>query len=290
MARKAEVWRIETRSSEEISLASENTAAASRTAVATSKVSLGIDCARKALLDVAQGRTLKAAGVIYCAALRRGWDTWVNLTRHHRSLEAAKLVVRLVATAALGFSVLTPLLRRRKLWWLRRWVTATRAERILEVHAAAVNLQRIVREFLGRKRAWRRKRDTAAITVQRVWRGRAGRARRARRASFLRKHRAVRAVERGRLDLIRRRYAILVKERKRKDRAATKIQSAWRALVLGRRPAMLLRRGRREESSAIMVQRLWRGVLARGKADTLLEAKRVREAATSIQAIVRGRG
>lgn len=290
MARKTEVWRTETRSSEEISLVSENAATASRAAVATSAISIGTNCARKAFLDVAQGCTRKAAGEISCAGLRRGWNTWVNLTRDHRSLEAAKLVVRLVATAALGFSVLTPLLRRRKLRWLHRWVIATRAERILEVHAAAVGLQRIVRAFLSRKRARRRKRVIAAITVQRVWRGRAGRARSARRASLLRKHWAVRAVERGRLVLIQKRDAILVKERKRKYRAATKIQSAWRALVLGRRPAMLLLRGRREESSAIMVQRLWRGVLARGKADTLFEAKRVREAATGIQAIIRGCG
>ncbi|CAN0486216.1 unnamed protein product, partial [Ectocarpus sp. 8 AP-2014] len=141
-----------------------------------------------------------------------------------------------------------------------------RAERVLEVQAAAVELQRTVRGFLGKRRADKRRRDNAAVAVQRVVRGRFGRLRGARRARMMEERRAVLTIEQKYREFVWQRDAVKLLALKRKERAATKLQAAWSGLVYGRRPVRRLRERRLREVSAVMLQRLWRGVVARGRA------------------------
>lgn len=285
MARKAEAWKLEAQRGGVIEAVAAANAAADRAALA-----LASTRAREALLEAGHQRMHEAVNIMYLGIVRRSWTAWKELNRRQQSLEAAERVARLVGAAALGFGVLEPLLRRRTRKWVRRWAGAMRAERVLEVQAAAVELQRAARGFLGRRRAERRRHDRAALAVQRVARGHAGRLRGARRARMMREWRAVRTIEQKYREFVWQRDAVKLLALKKKDRAATKVQAAWRGMVYGRRPVRRLRELRKEEVSALMLQRLWRGVVARGRADVLMEAKRRREAAVRIQAVARGRG
>lgn len=287
MARKAEAWKLEAQEGGTAAAvaAADATAAANRAALA-----LASTRAREALLEAGHERMREAANIMYLGIVRRSWNAWKELNRRQHSLEAAERVARLVGAAALGFGVLEPLLRRRTRRWVRRWAGAMRAERVLEVQAAAVELQRAVRGFLGRRRAERRRHERAALAVQRVARGHAGRLRGARRARMMEEWRAVRTIEQKYREFVWQRDAAKLLELKKKDRAATKVQAAWRGMVFGRRPVRRLRELRKEEVSALMLQRLWRGAVARGRADVLMEAKRGREAAVRIQTVARGRG
>lgn len=294
MARKAEAWKIEAQAGSTTAAADAADAAATSSAAAAAAnraaLSLASSRAREALLEAGRERMREAFNVMYLGVVRRGWNAWVELARRQRSLEAAARVARLVGAAALGLGVLDPLLRRRTRGWLRRWAAAMRAERVLEVQAAAVELQRAARGFLSRRRARGRRRDLAALGVQRVARGRAGRRRGARRARAMRERRAVQTIEQKYREFVWQRDAVKLLRLRKRERAATRVQAAWRGVAYGRRPAGRLRRRRREEVSAVMLQRLWRGVIARGEADLLMEAKRRREAAVRIQAAARGRG
>ena len=288
MARKAEAWKLEAQeggTAEAIAAASATAAAANRAALA-----LASTRAREALLAAGHERMREAVNLMYLGIVRRSWNVWKELNRRQQSLEAAERVARLVGAAALGFGVLEPLLRRRTRKWVRRWAGAMRAERVLEVQAAAVELQRAARGFLGRRRAEKRRHDRAALAVQRVARGHAGRLRGARRARMMKEWRAVRTIEQKYREFLWQREAVKLLAWKKKDRAATKVQAAWRGMVYGRRLARRLRKLQEEEVSAVMLQRLWRGVVARGRADVLMEEKRRQEAAVRIQAVARGRG
>lgn len=285
MARKAEAWKIEAQEGVTVATAAASTTAANRAALALASTQ-----ARSALLEAAQERVRDAVNIMYLGIVRRSWNAWLDLARCRQSLEAAERLTRLVGAAALCTGILEPLLRRRKRKWLRRWAGAMRAERVLEVQAAAVELQRTARGFLGRARARKRRRDSAAVAVQRVARGRAGRSRGDRRARMLREVGAVQTIERKYREFVWKRDAVNLRKLKRREKAATVIQAAWRGLVAGRRPAGRLRRARMEQASAEMLQRLWRGVMARGRADVLLEARRRRQAAVRVQAAARGRG
>ncbi|CAM9127005.1 unnamed protein product [Pylaiella littoralis] len=284
MARKAEAWKVETQEG--------GGAAAATAAAAANRAALALAStrAREALLEAANERVREAVNIMYLGIVRRSWNAWTELAHRQRSLKAAERFARLVGAAALGFGVVEPLLRRRLRTWLRRWAGAMRAERVLEVQAAAVELQRTARGFLGRRRARKRQRHLAALAVQRVARGRAGRARGARRARMMAERRALRTIEQKYHEFVWQRGAAKQRDLKKKDRAATKVQAAWRGAVYGRRPARRLRELRGEEASTAMLQRLWRGVVARGRFDVLMEAKRRREAAVRIQAAARGRG
>ncbi|CAM9781123.1 unnamed protein product [Scytosiphon promiscuus] len=257
MARKAEAWKLEAQQGGGFTADVAATAAANRAALA-----LASTRARDALLEAARERMLEAVNLMYVGIIRRSWKAWTELVRRQRSLDTAGRVARLAGAAALGFGVIEPLLRRRTRAWLRRWAGAMRAERVLEVQAAAVELQRAARGFLGRVRARQRRRGRAALAVQKQ------------------KYR----------EFMWQRDAVKLLALKKRHRAATKVQAAWRSEVYGRRPAGRLRRLRREGVATVMLQRLWRGVVARGKADVLLEAKLRREAAVRIQAAARGRG
>ena len=283
MARKTEAWKIETQE-EGITAAATTAAAANRAAL-----DLASENARTALLESAQSCMQDAMSRMHLGVLRRRWNAWRDLTRRQRSLEAAERVTRLVGAAALTSGVLEPLLRRRMRAWLHRWAAAMRAERVVEVQAAAIELQRTVRGFLGKACARGRRYAWAATEIQRVSRGRAGRARGARRARVLKESRAVQVIERKFCEVVWQRDVAKLMKFRRRERAATGLQAAWRGLVCGRRRARFMRKARREEVSVVMLQRLWRGVIAREKADALMEAKRQRQAATRIQAIARGR-
>lgn len=284
MARKAEAWKVETQEG--------GTAAAAAAAAAANRTALALAStrAREALLEAANERMREAVNIMYLGIIRRSWNAWMELARRQRSLAAAERLARLVGAAALGFGVLEPLQRRRTRTWLHRWAGAMRAERVLEVQAAAVELQRVARGFLGQRRAEKRRHHLAAVAVQRVMRGRAGRLRGARRARMMEERRAVRTIEQKYREFTWQRDAAKLLALKKKDRAATKVQAAWRGVVYGRRPARRLRKLRRVENSAVMLQRLWRGVVARGRFDVLMEAKHRRDAAVRIQAAARGRG
>lgn len=284
MARKAEAWKKETQEGGIATATTATVAAANRAALA-----LASTRARDALLEAAHERMREAVNIMYLGIVRRSWGAWTKLVRRQQSLETAGRVSRLAGAAALGFGVIEPLLRRRTRAWLRRWASAMRAERVLEVQAAAVELQRAARGFLGRVRARDRRRGLAALAVQKVARGRAGRLRGARRARMMAERQAVRTIEQKYREFVWQRDAVKLLALKKRHRAATKVQAAWRREVYGRRPAERLRRLRREEVSTVMLQRLWRGVVARGRADVLLEEKLRREAAVRIQAAARGR-
>eukprot|EP00903_Cladosiphon_okamuranus_P017045 g15710.t1 len=290
MARKAEAWKLEAQdggTAEAVAAANAEAAAAAANRAA---LALASTRAREALLEAGHERMREAVDLMYLGIVRRSWNAWKQLNRQQQSLEAAERVARLVGAAAIGFGVLEPLLRRRTRKWVRRWAGAMRAERVLEVQAAAVELQRVVRGFLGRRRAEKKQHDCAALAVQRVARGHAGRLRGARRARMMKEWRAVRTIEQKYREFVWQRDAVKLLALKKKDRAATKVQAAWRAMVYGRRPVRRLRELRKEEVSALMLQRLWRGVVARGRADVLMEEKRRRGAAVRIQAVARGHG
>lgn len=284
MARKAEAWKNEAQAGGASAAAAAAVAQQNRAALAHASTR-----AQNALLEAAKGRMGEAVNFMYLGLVRRSWNAWLDLTRCRRSLEVSWTVTRLVGAAALGSGVLEPLLRRRKRVWLGRWAAAMRAGRVLEVQAAAIELQRAGRGFLGRSRAWKRRCGIAAAVMQRIVRGRAGRARGARRARFLHELEAVRTIERKYLGFVWQRDAVKLRELRRRERAVVKVQAAWRGVVCGRRPAKAHAVKRRKMVSALMVQRLWRGVVAREKAEMLLEIRNRREAATRIQAVARGR-
>lgn len=279
MARKAEAWKIEAEDGKPAAYAAANRA----------DLALANTRAVDVLLETTKKRMGQAMNVMYRGLVRRSWNNWLDLTRCCQSLEAAEHVTRLIGAAALVSGVFEPLLRRRKRLWLHRWAGAMRAERVLEVQAAAVELQCAVRGFSGRARARQRRRDIAAVEVQRTIRGVAGRARGARRARFLKEVWAVELIEQRYLGFVWQRAAVWLLELKRTERAATRVQAAWRGLVWGKRPVRRLRLERVTEVSALMVQRLWRGIIAREEAEALLEEKTRREAALRIQTLARGR-
>lgn len=283
MARKAEAW---TRESQPSQIAA---AVAARVAMQNAALELAGTRAREALIEAAKTRMRKAVEIMYLGLIRRSWTAWIDVTRHRRSLDSAKRLTRLVGAAAIGHGVLEPLLRRRQRTWLRRWAAAMRAERVLEVQAASVELQRVARGFLGREYARTVKQNRGAVAMQRIVRGCAGRARAARRARYLQELRAARTIETKYREFVWHRQAATLRKLRRHERAATTVQAIWRGCILGRRPVRRLRQRQRRERSALMVQRLWRGVIARMEADVLLDAKNQREAAVKIQAAARAR-
>lgn len=284
MVRKAEAWTKES----QLSHSTATTAAAEAIQEATA-LELAGTRAQDELIEAAKYRMRNIVDFMYLRLIRRSWSTWIEQTRRCRSLESAERLTRLVGAAALAHGVLEPFLRRRKRFWLRRWAAAMRAERVLEVQAAAVELQRITRGFVGRGRARGVRKYHAAVAVQRIVHGCAGRARAARRERYLRECRAVKTIETKYREVVWHRNAQKLKKMRRRENAATRVKAVWRACVGGRRPAKRLKEERRMKISAIMVQRLWRGVIARVEADALLDAKVQREAATRIQAVARGR-
>lgn len=276
IARKAGEWEGESRH------------AADRDASLAGMGSAG-GCAVEALVAPARGGLLRALHATYLLLIRGSWRSWLGLLRRSRALAAAETVTRLTGAAALALGVLEPLLRRKSLSSLRRWAGIARLERMLELRSVAVELQRVGRGFVGRNRARLARRGRAATAIQRVARGRLGRARAGRRARFLRGVEAVATIERKYLEYRWRRSARKLREIRRRDRAATEIEAAWRGFAGGRRVARRLREERRLWESSIMVQRLWRGVRARLEADVLLQERDRKAAATAIQAAARGR-
>ncbi|CAM9106438.1 unnamed protein product [Discosporangium mesarthrocarpum] len=267
MARKAEVW-----CGESSDLAQESTQA------------------QATLAKAALSRMNGAVGRLYLGNLRHAWTRWTVFLHHKRSHEVAGRLVRAVGAAAIGFSVMEPLLRRKQKRSLLCWAANMRAERVIEVQAAALEIQRIIRGMLGRKRACWVQRGLSAVTIQRLVRAHSGRMRARRRARFLEERAAVMTIETKYMEFCWQRTIARVKLKEKRQRAATKIQAAWRGLVLGRRVAYVLRENHRRSVSALMIQRLWRGVLVRVQADILLEEKQQKEAAVKIQAVARGRG
>lgn len=245
--------------------------------------------AQGAMIEAAKEKILVAIHRMYLRFVRRSWTAWADVARRARALETAVTLTRLSGAALIFMGTLEPLQRRRKRAWLLRWAASMRAERVLEVQAAAVELQRLARGFMGRARGRRTRGSHAATEIQRIVRGRLGKARVARRTKFLREVQAIETIERTCVNFLRRRNAARLRMRRREQKSVIALQAAWRGLVSGRRPAKRLREAREMELSALMIQRLWRGVRARMEAEILLGERKQREAAGSIQAAARGR-
>lgn len=283
ITRKAEEWKRESRSSsgdERPVIAAFNAGAFSlRTPAA-------VDLAGTRICDP---KIAAAFRHIYLGIIRQSWRTWFTLLRRRRAIETAEVLTRLVGAAALFSGVLEPLVLRRKQVWMHRWSLLIRAERVLEAQAAAVELQRVVRGFLGRAHARTVKMSRAATSIQKITRGRSGRARAARRAKFLRELEAVQVIESKYRVFVWQKNAARFSKLKNIECAATILTATGRGFLYGRRFARRVREARKEQMSALMIQSLWRGVRARLEAEVLLEAKTWKEAAVRIQAVGRGR-
>ncbi|CAM9341096.1 unnamed protein product, partial [Choristocarpus tenellus] len=265
MARKAEAWTSESAGSEQN------------------------NSAQRALARAAVERMGEAMNKLTLDNVRQAWSQWIGVIHHEKNLEVAGRLVRVVGALALGTGVMEPLLWRKQQRCLLRWAAAMRAERVVEVQAAALEIQRSIRGMLGRRQADRVQRSLAATAIQKVIRGHAGRTRAIRRASFLEKRAAVKTIECKYKEFVWVRTAMHLKAAQQLEHAATSIQAAWRGFTLGRQPARILKRDQRRNVAALMIQRLWRGVLVRVEADALLEEKIRHEAAVKIQAMARRR-
>jgi hypothetical protein len=96
-----------------------------------------------------------------------GFNRWQKFTRYETARATARAFLHATGAHALVASCLVPLQRRCLARKLTRWRTVLQAQRLLEVTAAAVELQRAVRGFLGRRRFHRLKYGAVALVVQR---------------------------------------------------------------------------------------------------------------------------
>eukprot|EP00903_Cladosiphon_okamuranus_P016579 g15293.t1 len=225
----------------------------------------------------------------YLRRLAKGWVQWgvfveAERAREHRVLEQSAAVM--IQRAVRGFHA------RR----LRAWLTIVAQDR--QRHLAAVTVTRYAKGKVARMRYARVKAgiERVAVSLQKLYRGRAGRrlflaitkARRERLAAT-----KIQAITRGKWG--RQRAESLVRKI-REDAAAQHIQQAARAWLARR----LVKRLREEELrsrairsiAALNIQRVYRGHRTRVLHGARLEMKRSRQrgedaAATKIQALVR---
>eukprot|EP00953_Heterococcus_sp_UTEX-ZZ885_P012241 7020-Heterococcus_DN1.PRE.2 len=114
---------------------------------------------------------LKRLNFVLGSVLQRrvtdGFSRWQRFTRYGTARVTARAFLHAVGAHALVASCLVPLQRRCLARKLTRWRTVLQAQRLLEVTAAAVELQRAVRGFLGRRRFHRLKYGAVALVIQR---------------------------------------------------------------------------------------------------------------------------
>jgi hypothetical protein len=114
---------------------------------------------------------LKRLDVVIGSVLQRrvtdSFNRWQKFTRYETARVTARAFLHAAGAHALIASCLAPLQRRCLARKLTRWRTVLQAQRLLEVTAAAVELQRSVRGFLGRRRFNRLKYGAVALVIQR---------------------------------------------------------------------------------------------------------------------------
>jgi hypothetical protein len=114
---------------------------------------------------------LKRLNTVLGSILQRrvtdGFNRWQKFIRYGTARVTARAFLHAVGAHALVASCLVPLQRRCLARKLTRWRTVLQAQRLLEVTAAAVELQRSVRGFLGRRRFNRLKYGAVALVIQR---------------------------------------------------------------------------------------------------------------------------
>jgi hypothetical protein len=238
--------------------------------------------------------------------IRRGLEIILSVTRHRQEVEIRRALGRwrvyivyrrrlvtaqkfAASAGALGLSfcmkaILLRLLKRR----LAAWNIAMRYQRMLEVNASILELQRVARGFLGRKTCRILRLGQHATQIQRIFRGHCGRRYVIRLRSELRCRAAVSVIEAQYKKFVWCRSVKQLRRMRERNFAALQIQRVWRGLLLGKRPVAVIREDRLRETRALMIQRLWRGAIVRMEYDRLLEEDKRQKASVWMQSIIRG--
>lgn len=182
------------------------------------------------------------------------WQDYIEFTRNKERAEAylkykgSRTVVNMFKNW-----------KRKKLvvaW--NSWMVEVYGQREAEAEAASIDVQRLGRGFLARRRVYHIVRFRACVEIQRIVRG-----------------------------LLARRRVARYREWKARDGAARYIQNKYRGYA-GRKMANMMLKIRMEQKAATNIQRVMRGVLGRLEADRRREDIIRGESAIEIQRVQRG--
>ena len=156
-----------------------------------------------------------------------------------------------------------------------------------ELDACAIEIQKVARGFLARRRVGRMLKNKAAIQIQRVGRGMLGRKVAAAKRWEKKRHDAACLIQLRWRGYEGRKLGKIIKQKHREYEAACLLQRAWRGYK-GRAIAKVIAMKKLENDMAIRIQRLWRTRAARQLVFSMRAAIAEEEAALYIQTWWRG--
>jgi hypothetical protein len=162
--RKVGQWVHEVHKRRRSSSSTTNSISSSSSSCDSSTVSLSPQQAR---FNKGLKRLDTAIGSVLQRRVTDSFNRWQKFTRYETARVTARAFLHAAGAHALVASCLLPLQRRCLARKLTRWRTVLQAQRLLEVTAAAVELQRCVRGLLGRRRFNRLKYGTVTLVIQR---------------------------------------------------------------------------------------------------------------------------
>lgn len=177
--------------------------------------------------------------------------------------------------------------RKQSIAALNTWLRVIEHERTMERLAATLQIQRVIRGFLGRLRASEKVRSYAALQIQRTFRGHQGRERAAAKRVALRDVRAATYIQRCYRGYAGKKLAAAMLLAHRENTAATKVQALWRARRDRAHFADILK-AHLKRLAATNIQRVFRGFVARQIVAVRQQAIAEYMSAVIIQAQIRG--
>ena len=207
------------------------------------------------------------------------WAIWRALVLHQRNQEQAELYMKFKGSRRLT-ALFANWKKKRMLAAWNSWITIRRHQRRLEAEAAARQLQRFVRGFIGRSAARSFIRHYSAVKIQSFVRGYIARLKSKAMMELVRLEKAAIYIQRAYRGYAGKRLAKMILHSHRQAHAATTIQRLHRGFQSRKRL--------RKHSSAVDIQRVWRGYLEREIVASVRQAVAESIAALRIQACFRG--
>ena len=185
------------------------------------------------------------------------WSIWSDFVVNRRNEEQVEKYMKLKGSRRLT-ALFANWKRKKTIAAWNSWINIVEHQQTLELDAAARQLQRSVRGYLGRIHAWAIKQKFHAVQIERVVRGFLGRQK-------------VKAI----------------KEHKELVKAAISVQRAYRGYA-GKKLAKMILKTHFEKRSATSIQRVWRGMRGRVLAEEKRTFKFRTEQAINIERVWRG--
>ncbi|GMI22803.1 hypothetical protein TeGR_g14543 [Tetraparma gracilis] len=219
-------------------------------------------------------------------ATHRAFETWLDYCQFGRNTENLQKYIKIKACSKI-YSMLTTFCLRQQAHGLNQWKNAVIAERNREYNYCSIEMERIVRGFLGRCYTKELRRDAAACKIQNRWKcKKAGEITKALRAQKEKNDAATFLQTRYR-NYRSRGEAKAIMWGKKENKSATLLQSRMRGRD-DRARVQRLREEKEMNKSAGIMQRRFRGFEARKEVVAKREEKRRNDAASKIQRKQRG--